>query len=331
LIKAIKELPAMFKTGFLGCILLCFLGCIHGPVHYPAGDYVVVEATEGDTLAGLAARYLNDPDKAWMISEFNKTSTLVIGKKIIIPLKPFNLGGLRPDGYQLVPVLCYASVTGQPVSETVDTPSGFERQMDFLKKNNYQVISFSRFMGFLAYRDQIPEKSVIITLDDNSLSVVDKALPRLEKYGFQATLFVDPAILGKKACLTLEDLKLLKAKGMDIQCRSGWNLDSEIETQQISLKDYFLSMKQALVTAKKVLGPVSECACDYYALPLTGPNNLLIELLRKEGFKAALTLNDQANPFYVDHYDVGRISVSPDLSADKFKEKLNVFRWVEMN
>lgn len=321
----------IISSGFFLIILVFLSGCLKGPLRYPAGDYVVVETTQGDTLSSLAEKYLDDPEKAWMIAEFNKTKIIEPGSQVIIPLKPFNLGGLKPDGYQVVPVLCYSIVEEEGLTGPITGLTGFERQMEYLKKNNFQVISLERFMEFLNYRDQIPVRSVVITIDDNSRAVMSLALHVLKRYHFPATLFVDPAMIGSKSCLTYEDLRLLKASGLDIQCRAGWNLDSDIENKRISLKEYFKSMKVSLEFARKTLGPVSESACEYYALPLTGGNNLLIELLRKEGFQGALTLNDQPNPFYVDHYDVGRISVSPGLSLDKFEEKLSVFRWVKMD
>jgi len=70
-------------------------------------DFVAVIAQQGDTFGSLAAKYLNDASMDWVIAEYNALSALNPGQELIIPLKPYEKGGLTLKGYQTVPVLSY--------------------------------------------------------------------------------------------------------------------------------------------------------------------------------------------------------------------------------
>ena len=304
--------------------------CVKKPVEYKTRDFIVVEARQDDTLNSLARQYLNDDKKSWMIAEFNKIKTITPGQKIIIPLNPFNKGGLNPDGYQLTPVLCFESFnTNGPVKNT-DAPSIFEQRLVYLKNNNFQVISLSRFMDFIDYSAQIPEKSVVITIDDNSPVVSDWVVPLLEKYAYPATLFVDTRNIGKDGFLSYPQLKNLYSRGIEIASRSGWGIDSDIEKKQLSMKDYFFNIEKEISISKSTLERETGGKCIFYALPPAGGNTLLINLLKKKGFKAAFNLSGESNPFYSDTYNINRITVPATSSIKEFETALIVYRKIEL-
>lgn len=81
-------------------------------------------------------------------------------------------------------------------------PSEFDKQMQFLKDNNYTVISFHD----LDKVDSI-EKPVIITFDDGYENNYTRAYPILQKYNFKATIFVCPEFFDKINYLTKEQIK----------------------------------------------------------------------------------------------------------------------------
>lgn len=311
---------------FVFLALLMVWGCLRGPVSYTPRDYVVVTATASDTLASLAETYLNDSRKAWIIGDFNRIDTLSPGRQVIIPLAPFNLGGLTPDGCQLVPILAYDRLTADATVQVDTTELDFEGQMAHLSAGHYHVIGLARFLEFMDYDGQIPTRSVVITIDDNRLAAIEQTLPVLKKYGFTATLFVDTDQLGRPGMLTREDLVRLRVNGIDVQCRNGWGIDGAIETGQITLEQYFEQIRAEIPKARQTIETTTAAPCIVYACPPAGANNLLVEFLKCSGFKAALVTNDRANPFYTDPYHIGRTGVPPRISADDFERKLTVFR-----
>jgi peptidoglycan/xylan/chitin deacetylase (PgdA/CDA1 family) len=311
--------------------LFVFGGCDKRKIQVQPRDYVVIEASENDTFASLAKQYLNDPQKAWMISEYNRTSTIIPGQKLTIPLNPFNRGGLYPDGYQLVPVLCYSELVYRNESDKKGNEiSVYEQQMEFLKKNGYNVISMARFIDFINYSQQIPEKSVVITIDDNSSAAFERFVPLLHKYGYAATLFFDSSMIGKKGYISMEQLKSIVPMGIDIGSRSGWSIDKNIEEKQIALKDYILGIDKVVKDSKSFIEKETGGKCIYYALPPEGSNNLLINILKKEGYKVAFNQSGESNPFYTDSYNLNRIIVPSTCTLKEFEAKLIVFRKVEL-
>jgi len=63
---------------------------------YDSRDFVVVVAKPGDTAEGLAARYLGDPKKKWMIEDYMGARTFSEGQEVVIPKREWNPVGVFP-------------------------------------------------------------------------------------------------------------------------------------------------------------------------------------------------------------------------------------------
>ena len=55
---------------------------------FESKDYLVVVAKSGDTTQSLAAKYLGDANKDWMIEEYNGLAILTPGQPVAIPKRP---------------------------------------------------------------------------------------------------------------------------------------------------------------------------------------------------------------------------------------------------
>ena len=77
--------------------------------------------------------------------------------------------------------------------------SRFERQLVWLKRRRYNVISLDEFVDARINHRLPPPKSVVLTFDDGYADNVDVALPALERYGFAATVFLVSAAGGAAA------------------------------------------------------------------------------------------------------------------------------------
>lgn len=325
------------SKGLAGVVLLiclfCF-ACVKSPSNYTARDFIVVETTMDDNLESLARTYLHDSKKAWMISEFNKIKELRPGHRIIIPLKPFNKGGLIPDGYQMASVLCFGVNESKGDQESKDGKSpvrqNFDMHLNYLKTNNYHVITMNDLMDFIAYRGQIPEKSVVITFDDQSNVMTDWVLPTLVSYGYPATVFVDAREIGKGNTLSFEGLRPFLSKGISVGSRSGWAIDSDVEQNHISFKEYFENIEKEIAFSKNILEKETGRPCVYYAYPPSGNYNIIVNILKKYEFKAGFTLNGEPNPFFADSLAVHRIEVPAACSLEDFDRKLVVFKKMEL-
>lgn len=72
----------------------------------------------------------------------------------------------------------------------------FEEQLNYLVQNNYYFPSWDEVKEFVLGKKTLPNKSVVITIDDGHASLFDLAIPIINKYKVKATAFI---ITSKKA------------------------------------------------------------------------------------------------------------------------------------
>jgi peptidoglycan/xylan/chitin deacetylase (PgdA/CDA1 family) len=293
-------------------------------------DFIIVTATVEDTLSSLAAEYLDDPSKGWLIAEFNHIKTLTPGQEVTIPLFSFNEGGLKSRGYQTVPVLSYYRLSRNKPSQIAITRDDFKAQMKYLKDNGYHVITLEQLLGFLDYREQIPEKSVAITFDDGWISTYDIAFPILKEYGFPATIFIYTDFVGGGKALSWKHIKELSEAGFDIQCQTKTHRNLTVLKNRESFKQYFNSLEMEINYPKKLIEKKLNKKCNCLAYPYGETNNLVIAMLKKHGYRAAFTIDNKSNPFFIDKYKISRSAIYGKYDIEKFKNKLSVFQHMEL-
>ena len=334
--KPLSRRKIVFGVLFLICLLLLTACATSFPERHKISetrinnDFIIVTATAKDTLSSLAAEYLNDPSKEWLISEFNHIKSLTPGEELIIPLFPFNKSGLKPGGYQTVPVLAYYSFSKNKPSKISITQGDFKAQMKYLKDNNYHVITLDQLLDFLDYKEQIPEKSVVITFDDGWSSVYDFAFPILKKYDFPATFFIYTDFIGGGKAMSWKQIKELSEAGFDIQCKTKTHRNLTVIKKKESFKDHFESLEMEITHPKKVIKKKLNKECEYLAYPYGKTNNLVIAMLKKHGYRAAFTVDKKSNPFFIDKYKINRSAIYGEYNIEKFKKKLSVFQHMEL-
>ena len=293
-------------------------------------DFILVKAESKDTLSSLAEKYLNDRSKGWIIAEFNSTKTVNPGQELIVPLRPFRKGGLRTYGYQTVPILAYHNFSKSSANKMVVSESAFEEQMKFLKENGYSVITLDQLLDFLDFKEQIPEKSVVITIDDGWKSNIDITFPILKKYGFPATLFVYTDFIGGKKALTWKQIKKLEEDGFDIQCHTKTHRNLTKLKREEPFNEYFRSLQIEISQPKRVIKSKLNKECIYLAYPYGTTNNLVIALLKRHGYRAAFTVNRGGNPLFVDNYRINRSVIYGEYNLAEFKKNLVTLKKTEL-
>jgi peptidoglycan/xylan/chitin deacetylase (PgdA/CDA1 family) len=88
----------------------------------------------------------------------------------------------RPDRIDGIPVFTFHTIR----------PKVFEEQLVFLKENNYITLALEEFYDCIRGKRKIPEKAILLTIDDGRKSVWTCGFPLLKRYGFRATVFVIP-------------------------------------------------------------------------------------------------------------------------------------------
>ncbi len=109
---------------------------------------------------------------------------------------------------QRVPVLVYHHVYPQPHVEGRPPEAGvigtdaFDRHMDYIDANGWQVISTSALVDWLGGRGDVPGRAVVLHFDNGWLDTHDVVMPRLAERGWPALCYpitdgVDAATSGQ--------------------------------------------------------------------------------------------------------------------------------------
>ena len=106
-----------------------------------------------------------------------------------------NALGISARGYQTVPILCYHRV-GARANPMIMPRETFAAQMEYLARNNSNVIRLADLPDFLSGKRPLPPRAVVITFDDGHVSSYQHAYPILRQHGFPATFFVYTDFLG---------------------------------------------------------------------------------------------------------------------------------------
>ena len=320
-----KNLVDFIARNVLLLCLVTLTACAEVPRERVFDEFILVKTEDSDSLAAFASEYLNDAEKDWQIAQFNHITALSPGQDLIIPLRPFEWGGIRQDGYQVVPVLTYYGFSRENTGKRIVSEAAFKAQMKFLKVKGYRVISLDQLVDFLEFKVQIPEKSVAITFDNGWRSVYDIALPILKTHGYPATLFVRTDFIGKKNAMSWDQVGLLTENGFDIQCKTVTNPDMSRLKDAASFMATFRAIQKEITQSKKIVKNKLNRECRYLAYACGKTNNIVIALLKKEGFRAAFTMQRGSNPFFVNNYMIHRSVIHGGFDMGQFKKNLSVF------
>lgn len=289
-------------------------------------EFAAVITHPGDTFSSLAAKYLGNASKDWVIKDFNDVNSLSPGQPLIIPFTAFEKGGLTPKGYQTVSVLSYHKFSKDKIDLTTVSEKAFDDQMRFLKQHGFRVITMDEFFDFLEFKKQTPERSVLITIDDGWRSVYEIAFPILKKYEYPATFFIytDFITQGSKT-LDWDLLKEMAKKGISIQCHTKTHryLDRRIGDE--TFKDYFEAIKKDLIESTRIIKQRVNSDVKYLAYPYGETNHLVISLLMKLGYRGAFTVERSGNPFFVHPYRVNRSMIYGTFDLKDFESNLKTF------
>lgn len=141
-----------------------------------------------------------------------------IGKRIILTFAD-NSGEERV----FLPVIMYHSIAETSPGKYVVTPEQVESDLKYLKDNGYTSVTAQQLVDYTNGCGELPEKPVLITLDDGFYNNLYYLLPLLEKYDMYAIVSVvgaytdnnavaDPHVPGY-SYLTWEDINQLLESG----------------------------------------------------------------------------------------------------------------------
>ena len=208
-----------------------------------------------------------------------------------------------------LPILYYHAINDNitGLEELFVSPSEFDRQMQYLKQNNYDAISFAQ----LKYISKIP-KPVIITFDDGYEDNYRYAYPILKKYGFTATIFICSDVIDKPLFLKTVQIQEMK-DFISFQSHTvSHRRLSELKDDEIEYE---------LRESKKAIEEITGCKIDVLAYPY-GDYNVKVINIAKKYYNYAVVSGGGLYHEGDNNYEIKRVYVPRDLNIDSFIKKL---------
>jgi peptidoglycan/xylan/chitin deacetylase (PgdA/CDA1 family) len=226
-------------------------------------------------------------------------------------------------GQYVVPILMYHHVRPSPVKDLNNSsPLAFEKQMAFLKKYNYNVLSLDEYFTIKKSAGTFPRNSVVITFDDGYDNNYTNAFPILKKYNFPATIFVISDYVDHESFLTWKQIQEMSREGFTIGSHTRQHsylpnvLDEESHNQ--------------IVGSKRIIEEKLGKKVNYIAYPTGGFTQAVKDIAKSAGYVAAFTTNRGKDKSNQDLYELKRIRVNNKDSLltlyAKFSGYYNVFR-----
>lgn len=291
-------------------------------------DFSIVNVRPGVTFADLAEDFLGDAALGDYIAAVNGMAAPKAGQPVIVPLRAVNGSGVSIDGYQTVPILCYHRFTeGRSTDQMVMPRASFAQQMEYLKNNNYRVISLAELEGFLAASRPIPPRAVVITVDDGFRSAYDIAYPILKEYGFHATFFIYTDFIGPRLALDWAAINEMRASGIvDIQSHSKTHTSfSAAPGEDPAGAQYAARLTAEVDQPQRIFERQLGAPVRYLAYPYGDTSRRAVQLLGQRGFALALTVERGANPSFGNPFVLRREMIFGDATLADFEKSLRVF------
>jgi len=189
--------------------------------------------------------------------------------------------------------------------------SAFEAQMKYLSDNNYYYPTWDEVYDFVEGKKALPQKSVVVTIDDGDSTFFDLAVPILKEYNVKATSFLITSVMNSETIAEYTSPILEFESHSDNMHRAGKNG-----------KGIFLTISHDeayndLMASQKLLG-LSEVFC----YPFGDYNNFTKNMLIETGYKLAVTTNSGRVYPGMDPLILPRVRMSRGESLNSFISKV---------
>ena len=213
--------------------------------------------------------------------------------KIILVLILFLTSLFSSDEIK-VPILCYHRFGNVASDSMTVTNSLFESHLAWLKDNGYTVIPLDTLAKYLrGETEQIPEKSVVITVDDGHKSVYTDMRSIVEKYNIPVTLFIYPsAISNASYAMSWDELRELEKGGLfRIESHTLWHPNFKTEKKKLTPLEYEKFVKNQLAKSKQILEKKMEHEVEYLAWAFGIYDEHLEKEARDAGYKMTFSID----------------------------------------
>ncbi len=203
----------------------------------------------------------------------------------------------------------------------------FKKQMEYLKANNYKVISLKRLVDLLKEKRKLPEKCVVLTFDDGYKSIFINAFPTIKKYGYPITVFLPTEAIEKHYpdYLTIKQIEEMRKYGVDFESHSYAHPRFTPPPKPMTEEEYKNWIRGDLTKSIEFFKKHFDYKPFAFAIPYGDYNKIIINIAKSLGFEAILTQDATALNKYTPLWLLPREPILGKnwSTMEHFKEVLN--------
>ena len=229
-----------------------------------------------------------------------------------------------------VPVVMYHRVINNSENEgiygTYIYENIFRQHMQYLKDNNFDVITFED-LNKIGWRNRFQrnKKYIMITFDDGYVDNYNLAFPILKEFGFKATIFLmgestynewDVNAGGEKKFELMD--KFMIKEMQDYGIEFGAHTFNHPKLNKLSEEE----IRHQIVDVKKPLEEKIEKEIITFAYPYGILNDHAKKMAREAGYTFTVSTDSGSVCLSDDLYQIRRIAIFPNTNLFSFKRKV---------
>jgi len=217
-------------------------------------------------------------------------------------------------------ILAYHSVAPISRSRYEIAAENFEQQMEHLAAAGYRVVALQDALRAMQ-SGSIDSKAVVITFDDGYKTLVDHAIPGLNRRGWPATVFVPVAHIGGR----YESSELLSWADMKEAARGGIAFGSHTMNHRSLLELSNEDLRHELVESRRILA--SELGLSFHPLayPYGYYDRRAAAAAKAAGYDLALTFGSiLSNTSWTNPFEMKREQILCSTTLKAFSRKVDV-------
>ncbi len=193
----------------------------------------------------------------------------------------------------------------------------FKAHLEYLKNNDFQVLTFSDAIDYLK-SDAPRQKTAVITIDDGYKSFYDNGLSLLKQYDFPATLFINTETVGSGDYMNWEAIKKAQDQGIEI----GNHTHSHAYFLNMPESERYSNFENEIQQTQRIIKKHLNFTPKVFAYPFGEFDLKMKDIVEKLGFEAAAAQNSGVIYSGSDLMQCPRFPMSEFYSEiEKFKSK----------
>lgn len=244
----------------------------------------------------------------WLGRIFGTAAVLVILTAAVFGVT----AAFPPEG---VLILEYHKVNDWSEDSYTVKPEDFAAQMDELRAQGYETISILDFLRAKKGKQTLPEKAVIVTLDDGYKDNYTDMLPIMESRGMKATVFMVTNDIGLPGYLTWDMLRDMQNRGIEIGSHTANHLPLTEMSPADAREEVQLSKTLMEWNGIKTIFGLSYPNGKY--------KDFMPQMLKESEYLAAVTGDAGLNTFETNPYLLHRINIPrPHFGIEEFRLRI---------